>query len=160
MPTLPIYAPPTKGDILQMAREALATAGYDFEATPEEDQSQLRQLDAMMAEWEDNEGIVLGFNYAGNGYGAINEDSGIPRGCLKAVAVSLALVIAPTMGKSMAAEAKTALARSMSTLRAKYCAIPPMQMGRGTIRGAGNRRWTGTGTPYFVTEVSDTEIIQ
>lgn len=160
MTTLPIYAPPTKGDILQMAREACATAGYDFEATPEEDQSQLRQLDAMMAEWEDNEGIVLGFNYAGNGYGAINEDSGIPRGALSAVASSLAMRLAPTMGKSMAAEAKAALGRSMGTLRAKYCAIPPMQMGRNTPRGAGNRGWSGIGTSYFVTEVSDTEIIQ
>lgn len=160
MSTLPLYGSPSKADIIQMAREECATAGFDFEATAEEDASALRRLQSMLAEWEDNQGIALGYNFAANGYGSVEDDSGIPRGALEAVSCYLALRLAPNMGKMLSSESKQAMTRSMSALRAAYQAIPPMQLARNTIRGAGsNRRWS-FGTPFFVTTVPDDEIPQ
>jgi len=160
MSILPLYGNPPKREIIQMAREECATAGYEFEETPEEEASALRRLQAMMAEWLENEGIDLGFYFSPNGYGSGTEGSGIPAGAVNTVATFLAFRLAPNMGKSLSPETKASLNRSMNTLMAKYKAIPQMEMGRNTIRGAGNRRYVNLGTPFFAVDVSDDEIVQ
>lgn len=160
MSVLPVFGNPPKRDIIQMAYEECGAAGYEFEQTAEEEASALRRLQSMMAELQENENIVLDFYFAPNGYGEGTEPSGIPAGAVNAIATLLAFRLAPNMGKSMQGESRGALSRAMTLLRGKYTSIPSMELGRQTIRGAGNRWGSGWASPYFATDISDDEVAQ
>ncbi len=133
---LPGSGPP-KRDIIDMAYEECGRAIYD--TTPEEIATALRRLDAMMAEWKGHRGIDLGYIQPDYGVGTPTDPSGIPFETLETVALYLALRIAPTMGKTLSAETKAAMARSLMTLQSVYAVIPSAIMPNGTPAGSGNR---------------------
>lgn len=158
MTVIPLYGNPPKRDIIQVAFEECGQAGYEFELTPEEYSSALRRLNNLMAELLGS-GIDLGFYFPANSYGDPMEGSGIPGDSVQAVGLLLAESIAPTIGKTLSAETNRRIASARAQLTTKYMAIPMMEMGRGTIRGLGNRYWQGS-RPYFVTDTSDDEVQQ
>jgi len=133
----------TKRAVIEMAYEELALAGYAFDQTPDELFTALRRLDALMAMWEGpGVGIDLGYNApAIIGGGDLDEASGIPDWALQPVVISLALRIMPTIGKTMSAETRAALAAGMQALRNGGTRIPERALPVNTAWGSGNRRW-------------------
>lgn len=160
MTTLPLYGGPLKRDLIQQAYGICGQAAYEFELDPAEYAIANQLLDGIMYELRDYQGIDLGYNFPEVGaVGNPQDESGIPPAAKNAVVSGLALKLAPTIGKTLSPESTKALARSWNLLLANNFTVPQMQLGRHTIRGAGNRwgRWRG---PYFVTVPPDNEIIQ
>lgn len=140
----------TKRQIVEMAYEECSLAGYEFNVTPEELFSGLRKLDALMAEWAASS-KDLGYNFPATfGGGDLEDYSGVPDAAVQGVAISLAMRLAPAMGKQMSAESRASLARSMDTIRALCAVIPQTTYPYGVPVGAGNRR-AGFWNPYFST---------
>ena len=152
MTTIALYGGPLKRDIVQLAFEECGQAGYEFELSAEEYDSALRRLNAMLSEWQAANGIALGYNFPAYGNGSADDESGIPPAAVQAVALGLAMRLAPTIGKAMPPESKAALAASMSNLRSTYTVVPTMGFGRNTVRGAGNRYYSRS--PFFTTDVA------
>jgi hypothetical protein len=131
----------TKRQLVDMAYEECALAGYEFDVSPEELQSALRRLDALMAEWK-VQGIDIGYNApAAFGQGQLSDWSGIPDWAANTAAMWLALRIAPRMNKGMGAEARQARAAGMVALRAKTQVVPAMALRPWTPYGAANKYW-------------------
>src|SRR5690242_8894406 len=110
-----------KRNLIEMAREFCSLAGYQFEGTPEEDASHLRELDAMMAEEPWN---TLGYDPATYGSGRPEDPSGLAASSLSAVSKYLGLRIAPGLAKTIRPEAKAVLVRSYNLLFAQTATIP------------------------------------
>lgn len=157
MTTLSLYGGPLKRDIIKQAYGLCGQSVAEYELEPEEYEAGLRCMTNAVAELEDAEGIVLGFNYPVNGgYGSPQDESGIPRGSVRAVAAIVAKALAPEIGKTLSTQATGAYAKALDNLRSSYMTVPQMQLGRQTITGAGNRRrWFG---PFFMTDADQGEI--
>lgn len=136
-----VPATTTKRVLVDMAYEECALAGYEFDVTPEELQSALRRLDALMGEWK-VQGIDLGYNFpAALGQGNLSDWSGVPDWAANVSAMTLALRIAPRMNKSMGAAANKALASGMVALRAKTQTVPEYSLRPWTPHGIANKTW-------------------
>lgn len=142
----------TKRQIVEMAYEECSLAGYEFNVTPEELFSGLRKLDALMAEWAQSS-KDLGYNFPATfGAGDLEDYSGIPDAAINGAAISLAMAIAPAMGKQMSAETRARIAKSMTVISALCAKQVSMGWARSTVAGAGNRRWGwGYGSPFMTT---------
>lgn len=159
MTTIPLYGGPSKRDIINRAYGLLGMSFTEVDISPEDYEAGLMCLNDAMAELADQQGVNLGFNFPTNGTnGSPEDESGIPRAAVRGASLQMAKCLAPSIGKTMPPEALSELARCMGALRSTYQAIPMMEMGRHTIRGAGNRRWFGR--PFFVTDISADEVAQ
>ena len=140
----------TKRQIIEMAYEECSLSGYEFNVTPEELFSGLRSLDALMAEWAGSS-KDLGYNFPATfGGGDLEDVSGIPDAAINGVAISLAMALAPKMGKAMSGETRARLAKSMAVI-STMCAKRSVQgWSRNTVAGAGNRAWN-YGWPFMST---------
>lgn len=146
----------TKRTIIEMAFEECGMADYEFNTSNEEKASALRKLDALMALWAGpGFNLDLGYNFpAVIGQGNYSDPAGVPDSTLEAVSAHLAARIAPTIGKSLSPETKTALNRSLNALRAQYAVIPNRRLPRGTIVGAGQKP-RSVWSPFFGVQQAD-----
>lgn len=154
MSVLPIYGTPAKRDIIQRAYGFCGQASYEFELSPEEYVAGLRAMNDQLATLP----ATTGYNMPDEGDGSPDDDSGIARSDVLGVSYFVAQLLAPQIGKQLAGN-KIAI-RASDTFLAKYKPIPFVEMGRNTIRGSGNRRWSGWNSPYFIADTSDDEIVQ
>ena len=123
----------TKGDLIGDAFAELALASYVFDLEPEEQQTALRRMDAMLALWE-SKGIRLGYVFGGE----LASESGLPEYAHEPVIASLAVRLAPGFGKKVSAQTLTAAKSGYDGLVARS-AFPPEQQLRGLPSGAGNK---------------------
>ena len=154
MTILPLYGGPAKRDIIQRAYGFCGQASYEFELSPEEYVVGLRAMNDQLATLP----TTTGYNMPAEGDGSADDFSGIAQADVLGVSYFVAQLLAPTIGKQLAGN-KIAI-RASDVFLAKYKPIPFMEMGRHTIRGAGNRRFIGYGMPYFAVDISDDEIVQ
>lgn len=139
----------TKQTLVNMAFEEIGLAGYEFDATPEEQASALRRLDALMRVWQGpGNNIRLNYNFPGIfGAGDLSDPSGIPDTAIDATIQQLALRIMPAIGKSMSPESRVAYAQNMTALRTAFVFIPQRQIPRTTAIGSGNKPFS-TWNPF------------
>lgn len=132
----------TKRVAIEMAFEVMNLAGYEFDASPEEQFSMLRSLDVMMAEWAGpGRNIAIGYNApAIVGQGNFEDPIGVPDWTLDGVATALALRRAPTIGKTMSPEANRAYRRSMDSINAAFAKKVERSLPRSTP-GYRRGRW-------------------
>ncbi len=141
----------TKRQLIEMAYEECSLAGYEFDVTPEEQFSALRQLDALMAQWT-AESMDLGYNAPATfGAGDLEDYTGIPDAAITGAAITLAMAKAPAMGKTMSAETRGRLSKAMLVIRAMCAQRREMGWARGTPAGAGNRSYWYNGGPFMPT---------
>ena len=137
MTTLPIPSGPTNREIIDRAYQVLGQSNAMFGRTDEDYAEAVHALGAMAEEWPFN---LLGFIVENEPGLRVDEESGISREWLNAVAYALAEQMAPTAGKTLSAEARKQKNRSYSRLCAAVAVIPQAEYADATVRGSGWRR--------------------
>lgn len=143
MTELPIPSGPTNREIIDRAYQILGMSDALFGRTQEEYASALLPLGGMMLEWPFDQ---LGYIYEDAAGLRVEEESGIDRKWLDAVAYDLAERLAPTIGKSLSSEARKQKNRLYSRLCGDVSVIEAAQFADGTVTGAGNLY---SGRTYF-----------
>lgn len=138
----------TKLQFANAALEELGLASYVFDLSPEQLNSALTRLDAMMASWN-AKGIRLGYPLPGSPENSdITAETGVPDSANEAIYTNLAIKLAPTYGKIVAAETRYTAKCTFDTLLSRAAVPPQMQLPDTLPVGAGNKPW-GTSGPYF-----------
>ncbi len=118
----------SKRQFVAAAFEEIGLASYVFDLQPEQLQSALRRLDAMIADWN-GKGIRLGYPLPGSPqYSDLDEPSEVPDSANEAIITNLAIRIAPGYGKVVMPETKAVAKDSYNTLLQRATAPIPQQM--------------------------------
>lgn len=153
MTTLGLYGGPLKRDLIRRAFGLCGQSVTEFELSPEEYELGLMCANDIAATLP----ATFGYNAPPSGIGNPEEESGLAAADVLGFTVMVAQEIANNIGKSFSPNGTQATAKS--ALEARYQVIPLRELGRQTIRGAGNRSYTGP-YPFFVAPISDDEIVQ
>jgi len=138
----------SKLDFVKQAFEEIGYASYVFDAMPEQLNSVLITLDAMMATWN-AKGIRVGYPLPGSpAYSDINQETEVPDASNEAIYLNLACRIAPRFGKKVYQDTKQAAKEAYDALLIKTAEPIEMQFPSTTPVGAGNKN-TGTRYPFF-----------
>ena len=106
----------SKQQFVTAAFEELGLAAYVFDLAPQDLQTALRRLDAMMAEWN-AKGIRLGYPLPGSPQDAsLTDPSGVPDSANETIITNLALRLAPGFGKQVAAQTMATAKMGYNTL--------------------------------------------
>lgn len=138
----------TKRQFILQAFEEIGIASYAFDVQPEQMQSALRRLDAMMADWN-GKGIRLGYPIPLDPESSdLDDQSLVPDRANEAIITNLAVRIAPAYGATVSAETKAVAHNSYGTLLS-VAAFPQEQQYPGTLPvGAGNKYWRSSHSPF------------
>lgn len=146
----------TKRQFITQAFEEIGLAAYVFDLTPEQLQSALRRMDAMIGGWNAN-GVRISYPLPSNPEdSALDADSGVPDFANEAIYLGLAVRLAPSFGKTVSPETKAFADMAYSNM-ANQVAIPTpeRQLPQTMPRGAGTKPWRNFNNP-FVNRPQDT----
>ena len=130
----------SKRQLVTMALEEIGIASYTFDLEPEQLQSALYKLDAMMATWNAR-GIRLGYPIPSSPEdSSLDDDSNIPDAANESVFLNLAVRLAPSYGKIVLQETKKSAFSSYRNLLARATKPSEMQL-QSIPSGAGNKSW-------------------
>jgi hypothetical protein len=131
----------TKRQFIEGAFEEIGMANYVFDLQPEQLQSALRRLDAMMMEWN-AQGIRLGYPIASSPQDSdLSMETGTPDSAWEAVITNLAIRIAPGYGKPVADGTKTIAKNALNTLMQRATFPLEKQLPQTMPIGQGNKPW-------------------
>ena len=135
----------TKRDIVTMAFEEVGLAGYVFDLQPQQLDGALRRLDAMMATWN-GKGIRIGYPLpASQSDSDLDEVLGVGDDAHEAMALNLAVRIAPSYGKTVSPDTKAAAKSGFNQLLAQHAKPIEAQLDASAVpAGAGNRKQRNT----------------
>lgn len=139
----------TKRQFITQAFEEIGLAAYVFDLTPEQLDSALRRMDAMVAGWNAN-GVRINYPLPGSPEASnIDAESGVPDFANEAIYLGLALRLAPGFGKTVSPETKQFADMAYSNM-ANQVAIPTMerQLPMTTPRGQGTKPWRNFNNPF------------
>lgn len=139
----------TKRQFITQALTENGLASYVFDMEPEEFESAMYRLDAMMAEWN-AKGLRLGYPLPGSPQSAdLDQQTEVPDSANQAIILNLALMLAPSYGKTSSPTTAMMAKKSIDTLYARAVTPPKLQMPGTMPRGAGNRDWGYSGSNYY-----------
>lgn len=141
----------TKRDVIEQAYAEIGKAAYEFDLHPEDLQSALRQLDAMLAMWSGTQGIRIGFA-GGDGFGELDVNTEVPTWAVEALYYNLALRLAPSFGKTPSPITVTNAKMALDALRVR-CVTPKRRHLNG-YAGAGNSVWGAEPLPGEIPAVA------
>jgi len=125
----------SKLDVIQQAFSEIGKGAYEFDLQPEDLQTALRKLDAMMASWGGSLGMRVGFS-GGDGKGALGVDTAVPDWAYEALYLNLALRLCPDYGKTPSPITLMNAKAAMDAVRVRT--VQPMTRRFGGYGGAGN----------------------
>jgi hypothetical protein len=139
----------TKRELIMQAFEEIGLAAYVFDLTPEQLQSALRRMDAMVAGWNSN-GVRIGYPLPSSPDSSnLDADSGVPDYANEAIFLGLAVRLAPSYGKQVAQETKAWADAAYGNMANQVAApTPERQMPSTLPRGQGSKPWRNTWRPY------------
>jgi len=139
----------SKRQFVTAAFDEIGLASYVFDVTPEQLQSALRRLDAMMASWNAL-GIRLAYPLPSNPDDSdLDEITNVPDSANEAIYTSLAISLAPSYGKQVMPDTKSRAKQAYNTLLSR-AAFPMQQQLPATMpSGAGNKTWRSDNTPFL-----------
>ena len=146
----------TKRQLVVQALEEIGLSSYVFNIRPEQLQSAMQTMDAMMAEWNAL-GIRIGYALASTPTsGDLDQPSGVPDDANASIYLNLAVRLAPRFGKAVARETAVSAKMAYSSLLSKAQALEltEMQLPATLPVGAGNR-WSTR--KFFPTPVDPIE---
>lgn len=139
----------TKRQFVEGAFEEIGLASYVFDLSPEQLESAVRRMDAMMAEWN-GKGIRLGYPIPGSPQDTdLDDPSNVPDSAWEAITANLALRLAPTMGKTPSVETKITAKNAYNTVLNRACFPPEMQFPGTLPSGAGNKPKINEGSVFM-----------
>ncbi len=139
----------TKRQFVAAAFDEIGLANYVFDLSPEQLQSALRKLDAMMATWN-AQGIRLAYPLPSSPLDSdLDEETSVPDSANEAIYTNLAIKLAPSYGKQVMPDTKATAKESYNVLLSRAAMPMEMQMPGTMPAGAGNKTWRGTETPYL-----------
>lgn len=131
----------TKRQFVNQAFEEIGLASYVFDLQPEQLQSALRRMDAMMAAWN-AKGIRVGYPIPTSPENSdLDDETGVPDAANEAIYTNLAIRIAPSFGKAVSQEAKVSARAAYDVLLMRAAVPPEMQLPGSLPAGAGNKPW-------------------
>jgi len=139
----------SKLQFVQAAFEEIGLAAYVFDLQPQQIESALRRLDAMMADWN-GKGIRLAYPIPSSPENSnINAETGVPDSANEAIITNLAIRLAPSYGKQVMPQTQTTARNAYQTLLSR-ATMPPEQQLPGTMpAGAGNKPWRLYDDPFL-----------
>ena len=141
----------TKRDFVMQAFDAIGL-GSEYDLDPEQLQSALRKLDAMMGMW-DAKGIKVGYPLAQTpGNSDLDQDTSVSEECSEAIYTNLAQRIAPAFGKMISPGLQIIAKQAYDSLLIKAAQPGQMQYPGNMPLGAGNR---GSGYQRYSTMPTD-----
>jgi hypothetical protein len=131
----------SKRQFVSAAFEEIGMAEYVFDLQPEQLQSALNRLDAMMAEWN-AKGLRLGYSMPSSPQDSdLDEPTFVPDSAWEAIITNLAIRIAPGYGKAVAADTKTTAKAAYNTLLQRAAFPLEQQLPETMPIGQGNKPW-------------------
>lgn len=128
----------TKRQIIAEAFTEIGKGDYAFDLQPEEYQTALRRLDAMMAQWSATLGLRIGYA-GGDGLGDLTIDTNVPDWAFEALYLNLAIRLAPSFGKTPSPQTTIGAKHAYDAI-AKRTVVPRKREIRG-YAGAGRGPW-------------------
>lgn len=131
----------TKRQLVEEAFDLIGLSSYTFDLQPEQYQSALRKLDAMMAQWL-SRGLNLGYALSGSpSESDLDSDSGVPVLAVSAIYHNLALQLATAFGKQPSNTLLKDARMGLSDLYRHTSVIRERQLPNTVPLGAGNKGW-------------------
>lgn len=131
----------TKRQFINGAFEEIGLADYVFDLSPEQLQSALRRLDAMMMEWN-AQGIRLGYPIASSPQDSdLDSDTFAPDSAWEAIITNLAIRIAPGYGKTVSPDTKISAKGAYNILLQRATFPLEKQLPETMPIGQGNKPW-------------------
>lgn len=141
----------SKRDVIQQAFSEIGNGAADFDLQPEDLQTGLRKLDAMMATWGGALGIRIGFA-GGDGKGDLGVDTMVPDWAYEALYLNLALRLCPDFGKTPSPLTMMAAKAALDAVRGRT--VQPMTRRIMGYAGAGNSAWGAVALPVEETALA------
>lgn len=140
----------TKRDIINMAFEEIGLAGYVFDLQPQQLEGALRRLDSMMATWN-GKGLRLGYPLPSSpGSSDLDQDTNVSDFAIEAMALNLAVRIAPGYGKTPSPDTKASAKGAYNQLMAQAAKPISMQIDNMAIpAGAGAKGFRNSRDPFL-----------
>lgn len=130
---LPLEGVMNKREIIQEAFTEIGLGPYTYDMQPEDFQTGLTRLDAMMAQWA-TERVDVGYPLGGD----LDTQTNLPANAKEAVILGLAMRIAPSYGKNPSALTIQLARNGFMTLQ-NATAVIPNRLRDMAPAGAGNR---------------------
>jgi hypothetical protein len=134
----------SKLDIIQQAFSEIARGAQEFDLQPEDLQTGLRKLDAMMATWGGASGVRLGFA-GGNGKGDLGVDTLVPDWAYEALYLNLAVRLCPDYGKTPSPITVQGAKKALDAVRTRTTPIGLRRI--SGYAGAGSSWWGAVSLP-------------
>jgi hypothetical protein len=139
----------SKRQFVAAAFEEIGLASYSFDLQPQQCESALRRLDAMMASWNAL-GIRLGYPLPFSPeFSDIDAESEVPDSANEAIITNLAVKIAPSYGKQLMPETKATARETYNTLISRAAMPTEQQLPSTMPAGAGNKPWRVYDNPFL-----------
>ena len=131
----------SKRQFVTAAFEEIGLASYVFDLQPQDLETALRRLDAMIAEWN-AKGIRLGYPIPGSPqFSDIDAPSEVPDSANEAIICNLAMRLAPGFGKTLNALTASTAKMGYNTLLSRATMPMEQQFPRTLPAGAGQKPW-------------------
>lgn len=139
----------SKRQFVAAAFEEIGLASYAFDLQPQQFESALRRLDAMMASWNAL-GIRLGYPLPSSPqFSDLDAQSEVPDSANEAIITNLAVKIAPGYGKQVMPDTKATAKETYNTLLSRAAAPLEKQLPGTMPSGAGNKPWRVYDDPFL-----------
>jgi hypothetical protein len=131
----------SKRQFVSAAFEEIGMAEYVFDLQPEQLQSALNRLDAMLAEWN-AKGLRLGYSLPSSPQDSdLDEPTFAPDSAWEAIITNLAIRIAPGYGKAVSPDTKVTAKAAYNTLLQRAAFPLEQQLPETMPTGQGNKPW-------------------
>lgn len=129
----------TKRQFVTAAFEEIGLAAYVFDLLPEQLESAMRRMDAMMATWN-GKGIRVGYPLPSSPQDStLDQETNVPDSANEAVITNTAVRIAPSYGKTVSPDTKSIARQAYEVLLSRAAMPQEVQFPSTLPRGAGNR---------------------
>jgi hypothetical protein len=131
----------SKRQFVSAAFEEIGMAEYVFDLQPEQLQSALNRLDAMLAEWN-AKGLRLGYSLPSSPQDSdLDEPTFAPDSAWEAIITNLAIRIAPGYGKAVSPDTRVTAKAAYNTLLQRAAFPLEQQLPETMPTGQGNKPW-------------------
>lgn len=139
----------TKNQFILGAFNEIGLSGYVYDLTPDQMQTALYMLDAMMASWN-AKGIRIGYPLpSSQASSTLDQDTDVPDASNEAIYTNFAIRLAPSYGKTVSPDTKIAAKDSYQALLSRFMQIIPQQLPSTMPAGQGNKTWRFNGNPFI-----------